>query len=125
MRTGPSRQRGMSPLAMILIIVVIVAFGTFGVKTVPTYVDFNTIDTAINSLLTDAKVGLLSEEEIESRLGKRFTINNVKVVSERDLVIEKEGGYLTIVLDYEVRKDLFSNIDVVISFNREYRKNIR
>lgn len=125
MRTGPSRQRGMSPLAMILITIVVVAFGTFGVKTVPAYVDFNTIDTAINSLLTDAKVGLLSEDEIEGRLGKRFTINNVKVITPRDLQIEKEGGYLTILLDYEVRKDLFSNIDVVISFNREYRKNIR
>ena len=125
MITAPSRQRGMSPLAMIMAVIVVVSFGVFGVKTVPAYLDFNTIDTAINSLLSDSKVGLLSENEVASSLEKRFTINRVNAINIDDLVIDKQGGYLTIELDYEVRNDLFSNIDVVLTFSKEYRKDIR
>lgn len=125
MITAPSRQRGMSPLAMIIAIIVLVTLGTFGVKTIPAYMEFNTIDTAIGSLLSDAKVGLLSENEVRSGLGKRFTINNVTAIRAEDLDVKKEGGYLIIALDYEVRKDLFSNIDVVVTFKRDYEKEIR
>lgn len=125
MITAPSRQRGMSPVAMVMMVIVVVSFGTFGVKTVPAYVDFNTIDTAIKSLLSDSKVGLLSEREVADRIGKRFMINNVDVIRVSDLEINKEGGYLTVELDYEVRNNLFSNIDIVMAFKKEYRKDIR
>lgn len=125
MTTMPSRQRGMSPLAMILVIIVVVAFSTFGIKTIPAYLNFNTVDGAISSLMQDSKVALMSEHEIATSLDKRFMINNVEVIRARDLEINKEGGYITIDLAYEVRNDLFSNIDLVMTFKREYRKDIR
>lgn len=125
MKTAPSRQRGMSMLAMIMIVVVVVGFGTFAIKTIPAYLDFNTIDVAIENTLNDSKVGLMSISEVRKGISKRFMVNNVDVVSAKDLGIHKDGGYIIVTVDYQVKKELFANIELLMTFKKNYRKSIR
>ena len=125
MTTGLSRQRGMSVPGIIFIIIVVASLGTFAVKTAPAYLDFNTIDGAISSVLADSKLGLSSTGEIRSSIGKRLSINNIDVIGKNQIRIEKGSGRVYVAVDYEVRKDLFANIDLVMDFEKEYEKSIR
>lgn len=125
MKTAPSRQRGMSMLAFIMVTIVVVGFGTFAIKTVPAYLDYNTINAAIENTLNDSKVGLMSVSEVRTGIEKRFSVNNVDVISSKDLGIHKEGGYVIVNLDYQVKKELFANIELVMTFKKNYRKSIR
>ncbi|MGB1222402.1 MAG: DUF4845 domain-containing protein, partial [Alcanivoracaceae bacterium] len=62
-------------------IITAVVFVTMGAKLVPIYLEFNTISTAVQSVLMDPKVGLKSVNEISADIDKRFSINNVDMIS--------------------------------------------
>ena len=125
MTSMPSRMQGLGFLGWLIVISVVVVFGMFAAKTIPSYLEYQTITGTISSVLDDPKVGLQSETEIRTSIGKRFTINNVNSVDPRDLEIDVSGGTVTIVVDYEVRDNLFYNIDVVLVFFREFSRSYR
>lgn len=125
MTTLPSRSRGLSVAGWMFVVIVLVVFGSAAAKTVPAYMDFNTISTAINSALDDPKIGLMSVPEIQGNIDRRFNINNISVISGADLDVEKESGRVTITVDYEVRNNLFYNLDLAMVFNREFSRSVR
>jgi Tfp pilus assembly major pilin PilA len=125
MATKPSQQRGMSLISGAIVLIVVAILGTAAFRMIPAYMEHNTISTAIRSLLQDSKTALMSPREIRDGLSKRFTINQVNVISVDDLVIVKKGGVLTVSTDYEVREPLFYNVSIVMSFNDEFKKDIR
>jgi hypothetical protein len=125
MITTPSRQRGMTTGGMVSGLVLAVVLGMFLVKAGPAYLDFNTINTVIKSVLSDGKIGLMSVEEIRSGIQKRFDINNVEAISARQIAIRKQGGTLLVSVDYEIREDFFRNIDLVMTFKKDYQKSVR
>jgi hypothetical protein len=110
--TLPSRMRGVSVLGWMIIGIVAITFGSAAIKTIPAYLEFNTVKGAINSVLMDPKVALKSEMELLSDIDKRFNINNVTAISSSDLRFAREGARVTISVDYEVRENLFGNLDL-------------
>lgn len=125
MMTMPSQQRGISLIGWAVILLVAIVFGTAALRMVPVYMEHNTISSAIKSLLQDSKTALMSPREVRESLSKRFTINQVKVITVNDLAITKEGGILKISTDYEVREPMFYNVSIVMTFQDEFTKDVR
>ncbi|WP_303759622.1 DUF4845 domain-containing protein [Alcanivorax jadensis] len=92
---------------------------------VPAYMEYNTVSSSIKSLLQDSKTALMSPREVREALNKRFTINQVNVISAYDLGVTKEGGVLTVSTDYEVREPMFYNVSIVMTFKDEFSKDVR
>ncbi|WP_245932464.1 DUF4845 domain-containing protein [Isoalcanivorax indicus] len=125
MTTLPSRMRGLSMVGWMVVIVIAVVLGTAAIRIIPAYLEYSTINTAINNTLQDSRIIMQSDNEIRQAIDRRFSVNNVTAVSSRDLAISKDGGRLHIGLDYEVREPLFGNIDLVIAFQKDYEKSTR
>ncbi|MEE4251310.1 MAG: DUF4845 domain-containing protein [Alcanivoracaceae bacterium] len=123
--TLPSRMRGVSMVGWLLIGTVVVVFGSAGMKTIPAYLEFNTIKGAIVSVLQDSKAALKSEVELRGELDKRFMINNVKAITVNDVRFMKEVGGVTASVEYEVRENLFGNLDLAMTFSGEFTKDGR
>lgn len=119
-----SRQRGLSLLGWVVVMIVLAVFGTAAFRMVPAYMEYSTIRSAINSVLSDSKTALMSEREVYDAIGKRFTINQVNAIGVRDLDIQKAGGQLSVGVDYEVREPMFYNVFVVMEFDHTFSKNI-
>src|SRR5690606_37401491 len=117
--------QGMSIAGWMVTVVVVVVFITAATKLVPPFMEYNTIQGLIENVLSDPKVGLQSTDELQADLGKRFLINNIAVIGPSDVVITREGSEVVMVVDYEVRKNFFSNIDFAITFKEEFRKSVR
>lgn len=124
MMTGPSRQRGLSLIGWVVVLIILAVFGTAAFRMVPAYMEYSTIRSAINSVLSDSKTALMSEREVHDAIGKRFTINQVNAIGVRDLNIQKAGGQLSVGVDYEVREPMFYNVFVVMAFDHTFSKNI-
>ena len=126
MRNFTSRKGmvGASVTAWIMTIIVIVFFGVFGTKTVPAYLDNNTVTGIVESVLADKKIGLDSPKEIQSHIARRFIINNIEDQMLDNIAIEKVGSEIVVVIDYEVRNNFIKNIDLVIAFKQEFRRSI-
>tara|TARA_B100000676_G_scaffold168269_1_gene165577 strand:- start:3327 stop:3707 length:381 start_codon:yes stop_codon:yes gene_type:complete len=125
MMTMPSQQRGISLIGWAVILLVAIVFGTAALRMVPVYMEHNTISSTIKSLLQDSKTALMSPREVREALSKRFTINQVNVITVNDLAITKEGGILKISTDYEVREPMFYNVSIVMTFQDEFTKDVR
>ena len=106
-------------------LLVVVVLGTAALRMVPAYMEYNTISSSIKSLLQDSKTALLSPREVREALNKRFTINQVNVISANDLGITKDGGVLKVTTDYEVREPMFYNVSIVMTFQDEFSKDVR
>lgn len=124
MTTGPSRQRGLSLLGWIAVLIVVVVFGTAAFRMVPAYMEYNTIRSAITSVLDEQESRLMSPVAVRSAISKRFLINQVNVIASDDLSITRDDGQLQVGLDYEVREPLFYNVSVVMHFEHSFERNI-
>jgi len=123
--TLPSRMRGVSMTGWLVILIVVTVFGSAGVKTVPAYLEYNTIKGLINGVLQDPRVGMKSENEIQNDISRRFDINNITAIRGSDVLVVKAGNRVTLSVDYEVRKNLFGNLDLVMTFGDDFSKDGR
>jgi hypothetical protein len=76
-------------------------------------------------VLQDPKVALKSESELRGELDKRFMINNVKAINVTDVSFSKDGGRVVAIVNYEVRENLFGNLDLAMTFSGEFTKDGR
>lgn len=120
MTNGPSRQRGLSLLGWVVVLIVVVVFGTAAFRMVPAYMEYNTIRSAIVSVVDDGNSAMKSPAEVRAGIAKRFLINQVDAIGSSDLTVRKEGGRLSVGVDYEVREPLFYNVSVVMHFEHVY-----
>ena len=111
------RQRGMTPIGWIFVFLLIAFFTLIALKLVPIYLDSLTIASAITDLKKEPGIGAKTPREVVAIIEKRLDINMVEGITTDDIFVEKVGDTMTISADYEVRKNMLGNVDVVVSFN--------
>ncbi|MEE3321409.1 MAG: DUF4845 domain-containing protein [Pseudomonadota bacterium] len=125
MTTMPARQRGLSLISWMVILVVVVILGTAAFRMIPAYMEYNTVATTIRTTLQDNRAAMMSEGEIRESIRKRFVLNQVKVISPDDVDVYKDGAFLKAEVDYEVREPMFYNVSIVMTFQEEFSKDVR
>lgn len=114
-----SAQRGMSLSGFLLLAIALASILKLTVTIVPPYIDHWAIDKAIKALLKDTNAQT-SPADLKKGLGTRFSVNNIRSHSVEDFVYSKDGAVSIVDVDYEVRRNIVANIDVVISFQKTY-----
>jgi type II secretory pathway pseudopilin PulG len=105
-------QRGISLTGLIFVLAVLGVVAVFGMKLVPTYVEFSSIKDAIKS----AKATNGSIREMQISFDKSADINDIESIKGSDLIISKESGETEISFAYEKRIPLAANVSVVIDY---------
>lgn len=87
-------------------------------KLLPVYMD----DLSIGSALEGVQDGAAAEDHrtvssVRTALVKRFNVNNVDVISSKDVQIVREGNYYLVNIDYQVIVPFIGNISLLISFD--------
>ncbi|WP_298634419.1 DUF4845 domain-containing protein [uncultured Umboniibacter sp.] len=113
-------QRGMSFYGMCLVIVIAVFFGMLAVKLGPYYLD-NTLLVSSVQKVFDSRTEDTTLSEFREGISKAMVIDNISPQARNALVIAREDEILVVTANYEVRIDLFYNIDVVLSFENEIK----
>ena len=114
------RQQGMSLLGVGLLVFLIVFFGLLIVKMSGTYFDQLTLDKMIKTALEGQTAARFSKIDFDDRMRKNLSMNNISFDLKKDIKFEKRANPPKLILDYEKRVHLFANVDVVMSFNKEY-----
>ncbi len=115
-----SRMRGMSLIAMVLVLVIIGIVALLAMRIVPIYLDYNTLDSTIKSLQDDPGINSMSRVDATNALTRRFDIGYVDVIDAKDLKIREDRKNLVIELDYEDRRNIVANVDIVVHFQKTY-----
>ena len=113
-----SRQRGLSALAMLVVMLVAIFFGTCTLKLAPHYLGSMTVKSVVESAVEQAKASELTTAEIKKKLGSEFTVNMIDAIQLKDIKVSRKKGVTTVDARYEKRIPLMFNIDVVVKFDQ-------
>lgn len=113
------KQRGVSYIGIFAVIVV----AAFGVKMAtalwPAYWDDRIIDSQITDSLSALSKGA-TPSQFKQDLTKRLDMNNVRDVKVDDLMKVTTASGLAVKKEYEVRKPFMFNIEMVVTFKKDF-----
>jgi hypothetical protein len=114
------RQRGMSLFGVVFLTALVLFSGLLIVKMSGVYFDHYTLSKTIRTALAGQTANDFSESEFVDRVAKNMQINGIRIDLKKELTYDKRQSPPVVVLNYEKRKHLFLNVDVVMSFHQEY-----
>lgn len=115
-----NRQGGASGLTMLVMVLFFGGLLTLALKLGPVYLDDITIQEALESLDGTEGLSTMGPAQIRTLINKRLSVNSIRGFDAKNITVEKDGDTVTILVDYEVRNDLFSNVDTIVHFQHAY-----
>ena len=116
---GKHRQRG-SIGSILVILLVLASAVSLGSRVIPLYLDHNTMGTIMEKMSLENGLALQSEGNIRDTMRKRLKINNIRDFDLKEhLKIDHSKVGTELVLDYEVRIELVSNLSLIAAFNKK------
>lgn len=115
-------QRGMGT-GQIMLLLAAIGFGaTIAVSVIPVYIDNSTVVSALQSVqesYAGGDINEISDADIHRKLSSYFQVNMVSKEIEQSVYVVREKDEVKLVVDYEIRKHLVGNVDLVMVFNNE------
>ena len=114
-----SKQRGITMMSFVLVLVVIIIFSVLAMNLFPVYREGFSVQQAMESVAEQPGAQNMSVGALRKALQKRFDIDYVTSVDSRSLVLERDSAGNKLRMTYEVRKPMVYNIDFVAMFDYE------
>jgi len=115
-------QKGMSMSQMMGLLVLIGLAAIIVINMVPAYIDNSSVARNVESVkehFAGTSVREITDSEINRRLTANFQVNMVDDAIAKSVKIKREKGKVMLIVNYEIRKPLMGNVDVVMKFTNE------
>lgn len=115
-------QRGMTLLSFVIVLAVVGFFAYVGMKLFPMYSEYYSVKQAIKGLQAEPGIANRDPARIKDLFFRRLYISyseNVKPENVKLQRIQSDGAGWDMTVDYEVRKPLVGNLDVVGKFHAQ------
>jgi Domain of unknown function (DUF4845) len=113
-----NKQKGLTGISIMVILVAIAFIAIVFLKIMPIYFDAFKVGDVVSGMKDERGLDDKSPNEITTMILKRLDVNMVSDVTKDDILIEKTKDTVFIDVEYEVRKQMFGNLDVVVSFKK-------
>lgn len=113
-------QRGMSLLGFVITLGVAGLFVYFGMRVFPMYYEYYSVKQALKGLQNEPGIAEQDVGSIKTLFFRRLDISYSENVKPQDVKLERgENGGWKMAVDYEIRKPLFGNLDIVGKFHAD------
>ena len=110
--------QGFSISDLLIWLAVLSVLVTLALKYIPPYIEHRTALSIVRDLLLAEEAGKIDISALEDRLNKNLKVNSLsKFQQAKRIVLDAQGQTITARLEYEVRGQLFANVDYVIVFD--------
>ncbi len=106
-------QRGLSIIALIVVLFVVVLVVIFGMKVVPSLIEYNSARKAIEAI---AAQNFGTPAEVRKAFELRSAVDDINTVKPTDLDISKQGNSLLISFAYRKEVPLFRGVGLYIDY---------
>jgi hypothetical protein len=86
-------------------------------KIAPIYIDHSKVVNALAALKETTDIQTKSEQEVRQSLDKRFNMNYVYDVTQKDIKVTKRGNYLKVQIEYETVVNIVGNLSALAEFD--------
>lgn len=113
------KQSGMT-LTSFVVVLAVVGFGLYiGMKLFPMYQEYYSVRTAMKGLANEPGSATMDPSKLQDLFFRRLYINYSENVKKEDVKFERVEGGWRMKVNYEVRRELVGNLDVVGKFDTE------
>ena len=109
MRIG---QRGVSLMGLLVILFLIIVLALFGMKIIPSFLEFRTAKTAIEMIARSTQ----NAGDVRRAFENRAAIDNIVTIRPQDLEVSREGNQLVISFAYRKEVPLFGPVGLYIDY---------
>jgi hypothetical protein len=111
------RQKGITAISLVALLILFGFLALIALRLVPIYLDHFKVVSHLKSLAESEETANMSPDEIAKTYFKRLDIDDVTDVQRDDFFVDQgEGGGKVLAVEYEVRRPVFGNVSVVVSF---------
>jgi len=114
-----SKQSGMSLWGVSIILIIVIANAFIALKIVPVYMENQTVKTVLESLREPLKQKRLPNKKVRQMIDAKLLVNSIRDIGADKIEIKQSTNKSTVTIDYEVRKNIFYNIDAIMKFKEE------
>jgi len=115
-------QKGVSMLALIMILVVLVLCAGLGMKVGPPYMEYLQIKKAVTAIVESGEVRTGSVGDVRKAFDRRAQVDNIQAITSQDLDVSKDGGDLVITFSYPKQVRLAGNVSLMFDFAGSSKK---
>jgi hypothetical protein len=112
-----SKQRGITLMSFVLVLIVIVMFAVVAMNLFPVYSEGFSVHNAMKSVAKEPNAAAMPLPALQTSLQRHFDIDYVDSVQGKDAKVIRDKGGNILNMTYEVRKHLFYNLDFVAMFD--------
>jgi len=120
------RQKGMTFLGLLVLILVVGTWVYAGIRIVPMYLEHMRIASTLEKVQDeyDSNPGT-TEFMIRKAIERHFDIEMVNVITDKDVLIKREGGIYRVTAAYEDTAPFAYNIYFLVVFDKSVEIAIR
>jgi Tfp pilus assembly protein PilE len=120
------RQRGMTMLGILVVVVVVGAWVYAGIRLAPKYLEYMRVAATLEKVRDefDSNPGT-TEFMLRKAVERHFNIEMETAITENDIEIRKEGAMFTMRAAYEDTVPLAGNVSFLVSFDKSVDVNAR
>ena len=111
------KQGGLSLLGFLVVLAVVGFAAYIGMKLFPMYQEYYSVRSAMKGLANEPGVGDMDPAKIQDLFFRRLYINYSESVKPQNVKFERGDGGWKMRVNYEVRRPLVGNLDVVGRFD--------
>lgn len=112
-------QSGMTLIGFVIVLAVAGVFIYMGMKLIPMYSEYFAVKEALKELSKEAGIAQKDPSSIKDLFFRRLYISYAENVKPENVKIARKDAGYTMTVDYEVRRPLIANIDVVGHFTAD------
>jgi Tfp pilus assembly protein PilE len=120
------RQRGMTMLGILVVVIVVGAWVYAGIRLTPKYLEYMRVAATLEKVRDefDSNPGT-TEFMLRKAVERHFNIEMVTAITENDIEISKQGAMFTMRAAYEDTVPLAGNVSFLVQFDKSVEVNAR
>jgi hypothetical protein len=112
-------QEGLTLIGFIVVLAVVGVFAYVGMKVAPMYSEFYSVKQAMKAISAEPGIGNMAPRDVMIRLFNRLNISYASSIKQENIKLKRGDRGWVMTIDYEVRRPLIANLDVVGKFHAE------
>ena len=113
------KQKGLSAFGWLVVIFLFGIALTIAYAMIPAYYDNTLVADGLKSIGSSPDVKAMSREQAVSKLQSYFDLNGVRGEPTKSIKVVRRSEGILVNIDYEVRENIFGNVDVVMRFENQ------
>ena len=114
MTVGRRGQRGLSMLGFLFVAAVLVVVAIVGFRMVPSYIEYFTVQSAVEKSLKDAPDP--TPQVVRKSFEKYIAADYIDSVQASDLVVTKEGNNILATVSWQKQLHMIGNVSLLLDF---------